>query len=192
MWKSVFVLDLLEKEYQGMFENIVILCPTVEWNKAYKTRSWIGDVRRPKDKSIIIVNPVLPDGTEKLQELLRLFLIDSLGAQRCISSMTALPPKSSQRKKDTLSQLAFSGRHAEQSVWVISQRYISVLKDLREQAKWVCMFYTKDRNSFEYCLRENDVVPLEEKQKIKEELSKVKHRKLILNTDQPTGYWLMD
>ena len=55
-----------------------------------------------------------------------------------------------------------------------------------------CMFYTKDRDSFEYCLRENDVVPLEEKQKIKEELSKVKHRKLILKTDQPTGYLLID
>ena len=54
------------------------------------------------------------------------------------------------------------------------------------------MFYSKDRDSFEYCLRENDVVPLEEKQKTKEELSKVKHRKLILKTDQPTGYWLLD
>ena len=71
--KTLFVLDLLEKEYQDVFENIVILCPTVEWNKAYKTRLLIGDVRSPKDKSIIIVNPVLPDGTEKLQELLRLF-----------------------------------------------------------------------------------------------------------------------
>ena len=90
-----------------------------------------------------------------------------------------------------LSRFAFSGRHAEQSVWVISQRYISVLKDLREQAKWVCLFYTKDRDSFKYCLRENDIVPLEEKQKIKEELSEVKHRELILKTDQPTGYWLM-
>ena len=97
--KTIFVLDLLQKEYQGVFENIVILCPTVEWNKAYKTRSWIGDVRSPKDKSIIIVNPVMRDGTERLQELLRYFLIDSLGAQRCISSMTALPPKSSPRKK---------------------------------------------------------------------------------------------
>ena len=66
-----------------------------------------------------------------------------------------------------LSQLALSGRHAEQSVWVISQRYISVLKDLGEQAKWVCMFYTKDRDSFEHCLRENDVVPVDERQKIK-------------------------
>ena len=87
-----------------------------------------------------------------------------------------------------LSQLAFSGRHAEQSVWVISQRYNSVLKDLREQAKWVCIFYTKDRDSFEHCLRENDVGPAEERQKIKDELSKVKHCKLILKNDQPPGY----
>ena len=71
--KTFFVLDLLEKDYQGVFENIIILCPTVEWNKAYKTRSWIGDVRSPKDKSIIIVNPVMRDGTERLQELLRYF-----------------------------------------------------------------------------------------------------------------------
>ena len=91
-----------------------------------------------------------------------------------------------------LSELAFSGRHADQSVWVISQRYISVLKDLREQTKWVCMFYTKARDSFDHCLRENDVILAEERQWIKKELAKVKHRKLILKTDQPTSYWLVD
>ena len=37
-------------------------------------------------------------------------------------------------------------------------RYMSVLKDFREQTKWVCMFYTKDRDSFENCLRENDEI----------------------------------
>ena len=147
-----------------MFENIVILCPTVEWNKAYKTGSWIGDVRSPKDKSIIIVNPVLPDGTEKLQELLCLFFDRFAGSPALYIIDDCFATKELNKKKDMLSQLAFSGRHAEQSVWVISQRYISVLKDLREQAKWVCMFYTKDRDSFEYCLREDDVVPLEEKQ----------------------------
>ena len=91
--KSVLVLDLLEKEYQGVFENIVILCPTVEWNKAYKPRSWIGDVRSLKDKSIIIVNPVMRDGTERLQELLRYFLINLLADLHCTSSMTALQQK---------------------------------------------------------------------------------------------------
>ena len=152
--KSIFVLDLLEKEYQGVFENIIILCPTVEWNKAYKTRSWIGDVHRPKDKSIIIVNPVMRDGTERLQELLRYFFDKFAGRPTLYIIDDCSATKELTKKKDMLSQLAFSGRHAEQSVWVISQRYISVLKDLREQAKWVCMFYTKDRDSFEYCLRE--------------------------------------
>ena len=78
------------------------------------------------------------------------------------------------RKKDMLSQVAISGRHTEQSVWVISQRYISALKDIREQAKEVCMLHIKNRDSFEHCLRENDEIPtLEERKKIKEELSKV-------------------
>lgn len=61
-----------------------------------------------------------------------------------------------------LSELVFSGRHGEQSVWVILQRYNSVLKDMREQTKWLCMLYTKDRDSFENYLRENDVIPAEE------------------------------
>ena len=39
------------------------------------------------------------------------------------------------------------------------QKYNSVSKDVREQIKWLCLFFTKDRDSFEYCLRENDVIP---------------------------------
>ena len=47
--------------------------------------------------------------------------------------------------------------------------------------KWVCIFYTKNRDSFDNCLIENDVIPtLEDRQK---ELAKVKHRKLIMKTD---------
>ena len=53
--KTEFVLDLLETEYAGVFEDIVILCPTIEWNKAYKNRNWIGDVRRPREKNNITI-----------------------------------------------------------------------------------------------------------------------------------------
>ena len=95
--------------------------------------------------------------------------------------------KSSPRKKTCSNSL-----HS----WVGTQNKVSgsFRRDIfwSWRTKWVCMFYTKDRDSIEYCLRENDVVPLVEKQKIKEELSKVKHCKLILKTDQPIGYWLMD
>ena len=65
--------------------------------------------------------------------------------------MTALRQKNSRRNMTCFRKLAFSGRHEEQLVWVISQRYLSVLKDLREQTKWICIFYTKDIHSFEVC-----------------------------------------
>ncbi|CAC5422784.1 unnamed protein product [Mytilus coruscus] len=121
-----------------------------------------------------------------------------------IKMMCEVKQTSSMKQKDSLIKVHHwytSNKHilhtapedAEQSVWVISQRYNSVLKDLREQTKWLCMFYTKDRDSFDNCLRENDVIPtLEERQRIKEELKKKKHRKLILKTDQPTDFWLLD
>ena len=66
------------------------------------------------------------------------------------------------KTKDMLSILAFSGRLAEQIVKVLTQKYNSVLKDLREQMRWVCLFHFKDRDSFEGCLRENDVIPSRE------------------------------
>ena len=170
--KTEFVLDLLEDEYRHVFKHIIILCPTIQWNKAYKNREWIGDVRKPKTKNITIVNPII-NGEEKLQELLRIFFNKYAGHPTLYIIDDCSATKELTKKKDMLSELAFSGRHAEQSVWVISQRYNSVLKDLREQTKWLCMFYTKDRDSFENCLRENDVIPtLEERQRIKEELKK--------------------
>ena len=81
--------------------------------------------------------------------------------RRCTLWTTCLPPEPSQKKKDMLSELAFSGRHAKQSVWVLVQKYNTVCKDLREQTKWVALFHCKDRLSFTDALDENDVVPHE-------------------------------
>ena len=54
-----------------------------------------------------------------------------------------------------LSELAFS---EDQSVWVLTQKYNSVLKDLREQTRWVALFHRKDRDAFEDNFREHDVI----------------------------------
>ena len=103
--------------------------------------------------------PFVLDPGERLHDYLRafnkvfqgeqtLFIIDDCSASAALT-----------KKKDMLSELAFSGRHADQSVWVLTQKYNAVLKDLREQTRWVCLFHCKDRDSFEDCLRENDVIP---------------------------------
>ena len=148
--KSEFMLRLLETEYKNHFESIVILFPTVLNNKTYLSRKWILN-----DKNVFIVCDIegkLNEWISLFQNTLKghqtLFIIDDYSAEGEIN-----------KKRDALSQLAFSGRHRNHSSWVLTQKYNSVFKDVREQIKWFCLFFTKDRDSFEDCLRENDVIP---------------------------------
>ena len=180
--KTVFCLDLLEGPYRGVFRHIVFLCPTILHNKTYKDRTWIW-----ADPEVYVIDP-----GERLHDCLRalyqvfqgepcLFLINDCAATKALT-----------KKKDMLSELAFSGRHAGASVWVLTQKFNAVGKDLREQTKWVALFHCKDRDSFEDCLRENDVIPTrEERAAVRQLLAETKHAKLVLKTAQPAAYQVL-
>ena len=72
------------------------------------------------------------------------------------------------------------------------QKYNSVSKDIREQIKWLYLFFTKDRDSFENCLREDDVISdKSERDMLKKHLQDRPYSKLILKCYQPTGYHLL-
>ena len=113
--------------------------------------------------------------TYGIQDGHNLFIIDDCSADKFMT-----------KKKQMLSELAFSGRHMNCSVWVLIQKYNSILTDLREQTKWTALFYTKDQDSFIETLRENNVISsAEEKKEIQKKLANHKHSKLILITEQP-------
>ena len=96
------------------------------------------------------------------------------------------------KKRDTVSELAFSSKHRHHYLLVLTQRHNSISKDVREQLKWLCLFFTKDRDSFEDCLRENDAVPdKNERDGLKKCLQDKLYSKLILRCYQPTGYYLL-
>ena len=96
------------------------------------------------------------------------------------------------KKRDALSELAFSGQHRNHSLSVLTQKYNSVSKDVRKQIKWLCLFFTKDWDSFEGCLRENDVIPdKNERDRLKKWLQDRPYSKLIPKYYQPTGYHLL-
>ena len=142
-------------------------------------RGW--SVHRRSTRTLEIYHEILK-GDETL------FIIDD-----CSATTELKYRKHENDNKCMISELAFSGSHANHSCWILSQKYNSVLKDFREQLKWLCIFYCKDRNSFENCLRENDVVENKEtRQAICLKLLKTKHSKLILKTDQPTNYVVVD
>ena len=46
--KTEFVLDLLETDYKDVFDHIVIVCPSAVWNKAYRQRTWIGNIKKTR------------------------------------------------------------------------------------------------------------------------------------------------
>ena len=141
----------LETEYKNHFEFIVIMCPTIlNNNKTYLSRKWIFD-----DKNIFIVCDVegkLNEWIELFINALKfhqtLFIIDDCSVEGEINT-----------KQDVLSELACSSQHRNHYLWVSTQKYNSISKQIREQLKWLCLFFTNDRNSFEDCLRENDVFP---------------------------------
>ena len=177
--KTVFVLDLLEGPYRGVFRHIVLLCPTIRHNKTYQNRPWVWS-----DPEFYVVDP-----GERLHDYLRAFYMLFEGEPTLYIVDDCSATKALTKKRDMLSELAFSGRHAEHSVWVLTQRYNSAPKDLREQTRWAALFHCKDRDSFEDCLRENDVIPSkEERAAVRRQLAETKHAKLLLKTDQPTTY----
>ena len=45
--KTHLVLDLIEKEYKKHFDFIIIIRPTLQWNKTYHSKGWINIVRIP-------------------------------------------------------------------------------------------------------------------------------------------------
>ena len=152
-------------------------------NKTYLPGKWIFD-----DKNVFIVCDV----EEKLNEWIRLFKGTLKGHQTLFIIDDCSAEGEINKKLDVLSELAFSGCHRNHSLWVLTQKYNSVSKDVREQIKWLCLFFTEDRHSFEDCLRENDIISDKDKRyRLKKCLQDRPYSKLILKCYQPTGHYLL-
>ena len=181
--RTEFLLQLLETLYKNHFEFIVILCPSISDNKTYLSRKWILD-----DKNIFIVC----DMEGKFNELIKLFKNALKGYQTLFIIDDCSAEGEINKKLEALSELAFSGRHINHSLWVLTQKYNSVSKDVRDQIKCLCLFFTKDRDSFEDCLRENDVIhDKNERDRLKKCLQDRPYSEPILKCYQPTGYYLL-
>ena len=133
--KTEYLLRILETKYKNYFEFIVILCPTILDNKTYLSRKWILS-----DKNVFLVCDV--EG--KLNERIRLFKDTLKGHQTLFIIDDCSAEGEINKKRDVLSEFAFSSQHRNHFLWVFTQKYNSVSKDVREQIKWLCLFFTKD------------------------------------------------
>ena len=81
--KAHAVLELIEKEYNKHFDYIIIICPTLQWNKTYHAKDWIKN-----DDKVWLIQPKdrLYQWIEKFSQLLvrseTLFIINDIIADK--------------------------------------------------------------------------------------------------------------
>ena len=128
--KTHLVLWLIEKEYNKYFDYVVIICPTLRENDTYHSKVCLVD---PKDN--------LYQWIKKLSELLRflevLLIIDDIIANESLD-----------KRRQPLLELSISGRHRGHNLWLLTQSYFAIPKNLRRQEKAI----------FECCLKERRMI----------------------------------
>ena len=176
--KTQRVLDLVEKEYKHHFDNIVILCPTLRWNKTYLERSWIWN-----DDYVFVFEPRgnLFELIEKLGNLFSgeetLFIVDDIIADETLD-----------KKRQPLLELAISGRHRQHSLWLLTQSYTGIPKNLRRQKKQLFIWYPAEKSDLKLIDEETNLMTPEDLAKIKEQLKSEKHACLFVRLEHPRTF----
>ena len=175
--KTRLILDLIEKEYNKHFDYIIIICPTLQWNKTYHSKDWIKSddkvwLIEPKDK--------LYQWIEKLSQLLAcsetLFNIDDIISDEGLD-----------KRRQPLLELAISGRHCSHYLWLLTQSYSAIPKNLRRQAKAIFVWYPKERADVKMIHDKNNVLTDDELAVVRDFLRKSKLACIYMQNEHPRG-----
>ena len=171
--KTHLALNLIKTDYLHYFENIVILCPTLRWNKSYLEQTWIW-----KDDNIFCIEPngKLFEWIERLSTVLAnretLFIVDDMIADESLD-----------KKRQALLELAISGRHRKHSLWLLTQSYTAIPKNLRRQKKQLFVWYPHEKSDLKLIDEETNLDL--DIGKIKEKLKASKHACLYIRLEHP-------
>ena len=174
--KTHLVLNLLESEYRHHFEYIAVICPTLRWNKTYLTRSWIRS-----DPGIFLIEP-----GDKLFEWIGVLSMELLSGYTTLFILDdVIADESLDKRRQSLLDLAISGRHRDHYLWLLSQSYTAIPKNLRRQVKQLFIWYPKERNDLRLIHEENEVLTNEELPLAKDKLKKSKYACLFIRVEYP-------
>ena len=170
--------DAVESEYKNHFNCIVIICPTLKHNETYRSR---GCVWTDPEVNLIEPGNSLYDWIEKISKLLAgaktLFLIDDIIADEALY-----------KRRQSLLELAISGRHKGYSLWLLTKSYTAIPKNIKRQAKMLYVWYPKNQTDLNTTHEENDVIEMGELVNAKKQLKRGKHTCLIIRVEHPRAY----
>ena len=179
--KTEQVLNLLEGPYRNHYQNVVILCPTLRWNKTYLERSWVW-----KEDGVFCIEPGdrLFEWLERLSKILSseetLFICDDLIANEKLD-----------KKRQPLLELAISGRHKQHSLWLLTQSYTAIPKNLRRQKKMLFLWYPAEKSDLKLADEETNIIPSDKLDGVKEQLRNGEHTCLYIRLTHPRKFEIL-
>ena len=106
-----------------------------------------------------------------------LFIIDDIIADESLD-----------KRRQPLLELAISGRHRGHYLWLLTQSYSAIPKNLRRQAKAIFVWYPKERADLKMIHDENNVLTDDELVVVTDFLKKLKHACLYIRNKHPRGF----
>ena len=96
------------------------------------------------------------------------------------------------KRRQPLLELSISGRHRGHYLWLLTQSYTAIPKNLRRQAKVIFIWYPKERGDLKVIHDENDVLTDDELVVARNFLKKSKHACLCVCNEFPRGFKLLN
>ena len=180
--KAHLLLELIENHYNKHFDYIVIICPTLRENETYHAKEWIKN-----DNKVWLVDPKdnLYQWIKQLSGFLRflevLFIIYDIIADESLD-----------KRKQPLLELSISGRHRNHYLWLLTQSYTAIPKNLRKQAKAIFVWYPKERGDLKAIHEENDVLTDDELVVARGLLKESRYGCLYMRNEYPRGFRLLN
>ena len=137
------------------------------------------------DNGVFLIEP-----GGKLFEWIRLLSGLLLGYTTLFILDDVIADESLDKRRQSLLDLAISGRHRDHYLWMLTQSYTAIPKNLRRQAKHLFIWYPKECNDFRLIHEENDVLSNEEISLAKVKLKESKHGCLFIRVEHPRNWQL--
>ena len=131
--KTRYVIDQLRGSFRHVFDWIVLICPTYSKNKTYR-----GFAKG--DKRFVVLSPDASN-VEEINDLLGICEDFFSGKNTLIILDDCAVSKDLKNRTNKFINLAFSGRHAGLSVWVLTQQLTSIAKPFRDNVACVVAFH---------------------------------------------------
>ena len=113
---------------------------------------------------------------EKMSSMLSgeetLFIVDDMIADETLD-----------KRRQPLLELAISGRHRQHSLWLLTQSYTALPKNLRRQKKMLFTWYPSEKSDLKMIDEETNVMSPEDLAKIKDQLRREKHACLYVRLE---------